>query len=157
MKIFAFLIALSLLASPAAFAAHRDSGIAPPAGTSATGPAPADEYFGKLEMSVLGIHNELVRLTDEVQSDPAHSARVLNLAALLENSMHDWEHHYPRDPWLARHIFGLEQMYAHIPTREGQLCARRVLNWLTAKYRSTRYGADAEVALSHLQRTAGRR
>jgi len=92
-------------------------------------------------MSVLGIHNELIRLTDDVARDPARAGSIYNLAALLENSMHDWENHYPRDPWLARHIYGLECMYARIPTTTGHLDARRISHWLSAKYRSTRYGA----------------
>lgn len=150
MRVIALLAALSIAAASPAFAAKRDEGTAPAAGWSATTPAPADEYFGRMKMSVLGIHNELARLTDEVQRDPNHPERVSNLATLVEGSIHDWERHYPHDPWLARHIYGLGQMYAQMRTREGHVCALRVLKWVITKYRSTHYAAYAASEMSRI-------
>ncbi len=61
--------------------------------------APADEYFGPLSQSVLEIRN---RLNDYDQRDSRTMLDPDVTASLdhLEAAVTDWQHKYPRDPWL---------------------------------------------------------
>jgi hypothetical protein len=101
--------------------------------------APADEYFGPLKMSVLGIQNvlrdEAVKLAS---SNPPEPAAAFAHANLVERSVLDWEAKYPADHWLPRTIFGLERLYARIPSGESRHHAAEVANWLIERYPSSR-------------------
>ena len=64
--------------------------------------APADQYFGRLKMSVLGIRNELVALERRAQSGDRNLASMSGKLAFVDDAMRDWRAHYPRDTWLPR-------------------------------------------------------
>ena len=64
--------------------------------------APADEYFGRLKMSVLGIRNELVALERRAESGDHNVAAMSGKLALVDDAIRDWRTHYPRDTWLPR-------------------------------------------------------
>jgi hypothetical protein len=67
------------------------------AGPSAA--APADEYFGPYQQSVLEIRN---RLNDYDRLDPRGmlDPSVAGYLDHLQLAIRDWQHKYPRDPWL---------------------------------------------------------
>ena len=113
--------------------------------------APADEYFGRLKMSILGIRNQLRDLDLRLQFEPAKSEDVIGSAAMVEDAMHDWEHKYPSDPWLAKDVFQLAQLYAHIQTEHGHQVALRTVHWLYGRYGRTPYAAQAKVQLANLK------
>ncbi len=63
--------------------------------------APADEYFGRQKESVLEIRNRLDgfdRRSDDEMLEP-DTRHALND---LQDAIRDWQHKYPRDPWLPR-------------------------------------------------------
>ncbi|MBV8425132.1 MAG: hypothetical protein JO349_08065 [Candidatus Eremiobacteraeota bacterium] len=97
--------------------------------------APADEYFGRLRMSILGISNTIrdggARLDRGVEP-----ARVIDSLFFAEDAIHDWERQYPRDPWIPRSLNALYAVYARIPSERGASCARRVATWLNRDYAS---------------------
>ncbi len=64
-----------------------------------TNSAPADEYFGPSKQSVLEIRN---RLNDYDQRDPRAmlDPEVTSSLDHLQAAILDWQHQYPRDPWL---------------------------------------------------------
>ncbi len=64
--------------------------------------APADEYFGLLRMSVLGIRNELNTLERRAVSGDRNMAAMSGKLALVEDAMRDWRTRFPRDTWLPR-------------------------------------------------------
>ena len=64
--------------------------------------APADEYFGQLRMSVLGIRNELNTLERRATSGDRNVASMSGKLALVDDAMRDWRRRYPRDTWLPR-------------------------------------------------------
>lgn len=105
--------------------------------------APADEYFGRLKMSILGIRNQLRDLDARLQYTPEKSADVLGSAAYVEDALHDWEHKYPTDPWLAKDVYQLTSLYSHVHTGEGQRCETRTMHWLLGRYGKTRYAHEA--------------
>lgn len=70
--------------------------------------APADEYFGRMKESILEIRNRLDDL-DRLADDEV-SGRMRELDD-LRDAIHDWQHKYPRDPWLPRMIERLQHDY----------------------------------------------
>jgi hypothetical protein len=64
--------------------------------------APADEYFGQLRMSVLGIRNELNGLERRASSGDPNVSAMTGKLALVDDAMRDWRARYPRDSWLPR-------------------------------------------------------
>jgi hypothetical protein len=96
--------------------------------------APADEYFGKLKMSVLGIRNTirdqgLLLDVDSTRSGPA--TQKVNFA---EDALHDWEHKYGCDRWIPWTIFALEHYYGKIHTVDGLKNVHRIVAWLKHDY-----------------------
>jgi hypothetical protein len=65
--------------------------------------APADEYFGQLKMSVLGIRNELNALERRATSGDRNVAAMSGKLAFVDDALRDWRAHYPRDNWLPRY------------------------------------------------------
>lgn len=131
MRFFALFLAL-FVAIPAA--ASADDSLIPQAGHSATKPAPADEYFGRLKMSILGMRNSLVKLTRQAEGDPTSAESVLGPASMTEESIREWEVKYPSDPWLAKTVYMLAHLYSRVPTDVGREGAVRAVNWLVEKY-----------------------
>lgn len=97
--------------------------------------APADEYFGPLKMSVLGIRNTLrdesVRLASADRPEPAAAYAHANL---VERSLLDWQSKYPADRWLPRMVFALQHLYAQIPSETSRRHASKVAAWLISRY-----------------------
>jgi hypothetical protein len=91
--------------------------------------APADEYFGRMKMSILGISNTIkdAGLHLDQGADPM---AVIDGLAFTEDAIRDWQRHYPRDPWLIRSLSALRGVYAKIPTERGAAAAKRVAVWL---------------------------
>lgn len=110
--------------------------------------APADEYFGRLKMSILGIRNELHDLSMRLQYSPGKSEDVLGSAAMVEDALRDWERKYPADPWLAKSVYELTSLYARIHTARGRESAARTLRWLLGRYGRTPYGARARARIA---------
>lgn len=117
-------------------AAHSNKDdVAPVAGHGKV--APADEYFGRLKMSVLGIRNELNHLQSQVDGQPEMSASVMGPASLVEDAIKDWERHYPSDPWLAKDVYLLTHLYANVHNDEGHLHAIQGVSWLRTRYQAS--------------------
>jgi len=130
---------------------HRDD-VAPPAGHGKV--APADEYFGRLKMSVLGIRNELNHLQSQVDAQPETSASVMGPASLVEDAIKDWERHYPTDPWLAKDVYLLTHLYANVHSDEAHARAVRGLQWLSAKYQASGFAQKATTEVNTPQAAA---
>lgn len=110
--------------------------------------APADEYFGRLKMSILGIRNQLRDLALRAQYAPDRSADVLGAASFVEDALHDWEHKYPADPWLAKSVYELTSLYARVHSAEGQQDAVRAFQWLENRYARSEYAVRARMELA---------
>lgn len=66
--------------------------------------APADEYFGQLRMSVLGIRNELNGLERRAVSGDRNVSAMTGKLAFVDDALRDWRARYPRDTWLPRFL-----------------------------------------------------
>jgi len=96
--------------------------------------APADEYFGPLKMSILGIGNTLrdIGLRYDVNHDIARQS--LASANLAESSIRDWARKYPRDGDVPHAIYTLQRLYTKILTVEGRAKAAATAKWLFTAY-----------------------
>jgi len=93
-------------------------------------PAPADEYFGKLKMSILGIRNTIKDQGLKVDYDPNAAPGTANAINLTEDAIRDWQHKYPCDSWLPGSLYALEHFYAKIHTDDGVRHVHAVYAWL---------------------------
>src|SRR5579862_4195122 len=81
-----------------------------PRASAAGWEAPADEYFGPLKQSILEIRNRLDRYDAYGDRAPL-GQEVIGALDGLERSIADWQHKYPRDPWLPRSLAHLMHEY----------------------------------------------
>jgi hypothetical protein len=109
--------------------------------------APADEYFGKLGMSILGIRNEMSQLSAKVDGDAG--AGEIQGAETLEDAIRDWAQKYPQDDWLDRYAVGLEQLYARMQVGESRTHLTEFAQWIHKKYAGQKLDTDcADIAAS---------
>jgi len=72
--------------------------------------APADEYFGPYSQSVLEIRNRLDDY-DKLANGQMLEPSVGGYLDHLQLAIRDWQHKYPRDPWLPRILGHLMREY----------------------------------------------
>lgn len=106
MRILVFVVAVVFVSAPLMTLA--DDGVASP-GYSAV--APADEYFGRLNESVLGIRNRLDAIDQKSDGDML-SRGVLTELDDLQDCIIALQQKYPSDPWLPHFLTRLSGDYA---------------------------------------------
>ena len=52
--------------------------------------APADRYFGRLKMSILGVRNSLKDLAARADAHPEDAEHIYDKAVLVEDALRDW-------------------------------------------------------------------
>lgn len=83
--------------------------------------APADEYFGPLKLSIIGISNTIRDIGLRYKYNHDLATQSLASAQLSESAIRDWMHRYPHDPQLPRNVFFLQRLYSQIllqPSRD---------------------------------------
>lgn len=104
-SVFCFFFTLLTLAGTAAV---------PAPAAAASRVAPADEYFGRLKMSILGIRNQLVRLEAKSYYRNESRTAMIGEATFIEDAMRDWSAKYPADPWIPGFRHRLHRVYVRI-------------------------------------------
>ena len=102
--------------------------------TNAYAVAPADEYFGRYKMSILGVRNTLRDVDARLRTNPAIAGTVIGMIDLTEDAIKDWERKYPHDTWIPKSLLGLVSVYHDMANEVGHAGERRVLHWLDEKY-----------------------
>jgi hypothetical protein len=114
--------------------------------------APADEYFGPLKMSVLGIRNEIhdLAIKYDVRADGDHALakRIMGVALMTEASLSDWQKKYPGDNQLARDVYLLQHLYAKIDYDAARAKAKYVAQWLLSRYPTSWYAKNLRTAMA---------
>ncbi len=110
--------------------------------------APADEYFGRLKMSILGIANVIKDQTRNYDVRPDLLQSELGAVRFAVDAIRDWERKYPQDPWIAKNLFALERFYNQIPTDECREKARQTMVWLVHDFPNTWYGRTGKRELA---------
>jgi hypothetical protein len=110
--------------------------------------APADEYFGHYGLSVLGIANMIRDSGARIQTGADPQPFLDGALAFATDGIAAWEHAYPKDPWIARDLFALENVYLHVASPGGQALAAATAAWLLRDYPQSPEAANANVALT---------
>ncbi|HYW53500.1 MAG TPA: hypothetical protein VE826_05995 [Dongiaceae bacterium] len=135
--------------APVKHAANKAAATKKPVGYHPkNGLAPADEYFGRLQMSVLGVRNKVKDLGLDADIHPEHDKAILGNALWVEDAMRDWAKKYPFDRWLPRYAYALEQMYERIPGDDAHKRAVKQVSYLTAYFPQTVYGKVGRAKLA---------
>ena len=116
-----------VLAGIALFAIAVSVGVAPTQARSRL--APADEYFGRSHMSILGIRNELGTIQARGFGNARDARSELGLCFIVEDAIIDFGSKYPHDNWLGPMVNTLEHFYTTTRTRDGYNHARRLAAW----------------------------
>jgi hypothetical protein len=115
--------------------------------------APADEYFGPLKESFIGIRNTIrdLGLRYDVNHDIAN--QTLASAQLTERAVRDWETKYPRDTQIPKTIYLLQRLYTKVLTQDGRNRAHMCATWLFADYGKSGQAKQLKktLAVEHLQ------
>jgi hypothetical protein len=104
--------------------------------------APADEYFGPLQMSILGIRNQIQDMSRLYDIAPEKADAIMGKAGTAEESLRDWESKYPNDPALARYVYQLCMLYQKMDVDQARRKSVDVHIWLFSRYGQTSYAKD---------------
>jgi hypothetical protein len=110
---------------------------------STTAMAPADRYFGRMKMSILGIRNVLNDSGTRLDVDQANASAVFHKVVLADEALHDWAAQFPRDPWIPKYILSLATLYRRLPGDEARTFSNDTLDWLISAYPRT---SEARIA-----------
>jgi hypothetical protein len=135
----------SLVAVPAVCA---DTTVDQPARAASFSNAPADEYFGPLALSVLGIRNAIGTTTLRLDRAGAVGPDAVKSVALVEESIREWQAKYPDDAWLPRMVLALHHAYREIATDESRRRSVDTATWLISRYPSSAEAAEARGELA---------
>jgi hypothetical protein len=97
--------------------------------------APADEYFGHMKMSILGIANTIRDAGVKIDRGGDPESVIDGPLSFAEDAIRDWQHKYPRDPWIPRDLAMLRGVYERMQTERGSENAHRVAVWLDRDFR----------------------
>jgi len=109
--------------------------------------APADEYFGRYQMSVLGIANTIRDAGSRIDEGRIPSM-IDGPLSFVSDAIHAWQHDYPNDPWIAKDLLALELVYLKAGTPQAFALARKTEAWLVRDYPDVPAAEDARVALA---------
>jgi hypothetical protein len=104
--------------------------------------APADEYFGRLKMSILGVRNLIYDI--DARADNASEEIAANLChklILAEDALRDWQAKYPDDTWIPKFGYAMLKDYETIDSdmladesHAASIHGIDLANWLGALY-----------------------
>ena len=94
--------------------------------------APADEYFGNLKYSPIGVNNEIVRLNKYL--DKGWGYRMEHDALQLDSAVEDWQKQYPRDDTLPRTLLQTIQTLRRVDTDTTKSIGERLKAILLVQY-----------------------
>jgi hypothetical protein len=142
-RIVAFVFALAVPGAPGV-AADEGAALEP---VPMRALAPADEYFGRARLSVLGIANTIRDAGARLDEGAAPASMVDGPLWFVEDALRDWERQFPRDPWIARDLYALELAYVRVRAPQGTALARKSATWLCRDYPDSPFVRDARLAL----------
>jgi cyanate lyase len=104
--------------------------------------APADEYFGRLKMSILGVRNVINVADYRADGATDNGARDLcHKLMLTEDALRDWQAKYPDDPWIPKFGYALVKVYEKIDaalhkesSNDASVHAIDLAGWLDRSY-----------------------
>jgi hypothetical protein len=110
--------------------------------------APADEYFGRQKLSILGIGNMIKDMRLRVEADMTRSGSIYGALANVEDAMHDWETKYPADTWVPKDLELLEAVYFEVPEQRARDNGTRIEVWLVRDYPQSQYAVTGRAVMA---------
>jgi hypothetical protein len=102
--------------------------------------APADEYFGNLKYSPIGVRNELTRINKYL--DKGWGDREKGDALQVDSAVEDWQKQYPRDETLPATLLDALRLMERVQTPETNAAAARIRTLLLVQYPSSRQAQE---------------
>ncbi|GAC1310796.1 MAG: hypothetical protein NVSMB21_19250 [Vulcanimicrobiaceae bacterium] len=102
--------------------------------------APADEYFGHVKFSPIGVRNEVVRINKYL--DKGWGYRMESDALQVENSIADWQKQYPHDYTLPGTLFDAIMLLERVETPKTKEAAARMKTILLVQYADSRQAQE---------------
>jgi hypothetical protein len=96
--------------------------------------APADEYFGPLKQSVVGIRNEIRVLGWNYDVNHDIAAQTVASALLTERAIREWVKKYPRDDQVPKTLFLMQRLYTKVLSQDSRDHAHAIAQWLLLSY-----------------------
>jgi hypothetical protein len=112
------------------------------------GLAPADEYFGRFNLSILGVANTIRDAGNRLDAGADPREMIAGPLYFATDALHDWEKTYPSDPWIPKELLALEGAYLHANTDDGAKLAAQTEAWLVADYPNSAYAAQGRGQLA---------
>ncbi len=97
--------------------------------------APADTYFGRFRMSILGIRNAIKDVA--LRTDGASFDDLLPLyhkLIMTEDALGELRRQYPLDSWVPKLGLSIAQAFAKFPFEAAHVRANDDLDWIIADY-----------------------
>lgn len=139
--IFASLILLEANAPSSPSSSPRPSPSAMPATHSVISDlAPADEYFGKMRLSVVRMHHQVFALKDDLHHRRTRIAAISHEADDISEAYYDWAHRFPKDRWVPRTSWELATLYEELPGADARDHAVALLNFVRDHYGDSSFG-----------------
>jgi hypothetical protein len=117
--------------------------------SSLRGLAPADEYFGRYNLSVLGIANHIRDAGTRIDYGSDIRSMLTGPLGFATDAIKAWEQEFPGDPWIAKDLLALEAVYLKVPTDECFRLASQTEAWLVTDYPNTIYAAQGRKQLAN--------
>ncbi len=124
-------------------AAAAKPATARPAAVAKPAVAPADEYFGRMKLSILGISNTIHDTKLRESFDPANAAANFDKLSLAEDALEDWSRKYPHDTWLPGKAYYMSHEFWTMNTSDSNAEAERCRSLLFTHFASSPYAAKA--------------
>ena len=105
--------------------------------------APADEYFGRMKLSILGIGNIMHDTKLREAYDPAHAADNFTKLAAAEDALEDWAAKYPQDTWLPGKAYYMSHEFWAMNTADADRAAERCRALLLSRFAQSKYSSKA--------------
>ena len=102
--------------------------------------APADEYFGRLKYSPIGVHNELVRINKYL--DKGWGYRMESDAIQVDSAVEDWQKQYPHDTSLPTTLLDAYRLMERVKTDKTEEAGTRLKAILLVQYASSRQAQE---------------
>jgi hypothetical protein len=112
------------------------------------GLAPADEYFGRFNLSILGVANTIRDAGNRIDAGADPHEMIAGPLFFATDALHDWEKKYPADPWIPKELLALESVYLRVPTDDGAKLATQTESWLANDYPDSAYAAQGRGQLA---------
>jgi hypothetical protein len=126
--------------SPAA-AAPSHAPAAPANHAAISDLAPADEYFGKMRLSVVRMHHEVFALKDDLHHRRQRISAIAHEADDISDACYEWARRFPKDRWVPRTAWELATLYEELPGADARDHAITLLDFLRDHYGDSSFGA----------------